>query len=406
MGKDKQDEWELLERLSVKELRLQALRKCVPLAQISAAIEKSDLIGLIVKAGPVLDQYDVSVGAKVWTAESIESHQPGKAKKDKEKKSKKEKPKEPEKKKKKKGDGSSASEAQAPKKSKRGRRSPSLTMMLPADAPEQVANPEAAMKALLPPEPPAPAPKALPVKAKDEAPAVIDDDDDDAVAVVGTVPPPAPAPGAKAAGKRRRREPVEVNDDEEEQEKRRKEKEKKAKEKKEKAEREKERKEREAKEKEEKAAAERERGEPSSELPGESLGLPQARRTANTAQVGVAAAAALGFDVLPKQSSFTSNAPAPGLRPSVNPAAAAAAAGANLQGHRVCVQYLCFTRCDKGSSCPEAHIMDPEEEMRVRAKFKLQECNQGAGCTRTSCLFRHPGERVEEANLGQASKAR
>ena len=30
-------------------------------------------IQLILKAGPVLDQYDVSVGVKVWTAEAIES---------------------------------------------------------------------------------------------------------------------------------------------------------------------------------------------------------------------------------------------------------------------------------------------------------------------------------------------
>ncbi|CAE7519579.1 cobB [Symbiodinium sp. CCMP2592] len=121
--------------------------------------------------------------------------------------------------------------------------------------------------------------------------------------------------------------------------------------------------------------------------------------SADTAQAGVAAAAALGFNVLPKQSSYAPNAPAPGLRPSLHAPTALPTPSSTSLGHRVCVQYLCFTRCDRGSNCPEAHIMDPEEEMRVRAKFKMQECNQGANCTRTSCLFRHPGERVEEASL-------
>ena len=113
-------------------------------------------------------------------------------------------------------------------------------------------------------------------------------------------------------------------------------------------------------------------------------------------EAGVAAAAALGFSVVPQQKqSALAAAPAEGLRPSLWSVPAALAPG---KEQRVCVQFLCWARCKRGSSCPEAHIMDPEEEMRVRAKFKLQECNQGASCTKKTCLFRHPGERVEESH--------
>ncbi|CAK8995626.1 unnamed protein product [Durusdinium trenchii] len=441
--KEKQDEWELLNRLSAKELRILAARKCVPLTQISTAVEKIDLINLIVKAGPVLDQYDVSVGVKVWTAESIENHQPGEKKakaKKKEKKEKKEKALALEDKKRKKG----SSDSDAPKvpkdkkrspSRKKGSRSPSLTMMLPAEAPAQVSNPEAAMKALLPPSSrPAP-PKALPA-AKVPAGTVEDLDLDDDEVVACEAPPKVAeaavavrAGTAEAAPKRRRAveiQVVEVEDgkDEEAKDRRRrarKEKEAKEKEAKESEAKEKDLKEAEAKEKEvkekelkEKEAKEKEAKE--KELKEKELSEKETKekegkekvptdmsvqaKPKNTAQAGVAAAAALGFDVLPKQSSFVPpTAPALGLRPSIN-APIPLPANSNPTQSRVCVQYLCWARCDRGSNCPEAHIMDPEEEMRVRAKFKLQECNQGASCTRTSCLFRHPGEHVEEASLG------
>ncbi|CAE8636199.1 unnamed protein product, partial [Polarella glacialis] len=158
------DEWEVLEKLSVRELRKQAAIKCVPLTHISSAIEKSDLIRLIIKAGPVLDQYDVNVGVKVYSAQTLadlaERPKGPKVKKDKDKKKKK-KDKEKDKDKKKKGASSSSESSSNKKKRKRSKsrkgkkrkdasRSPSLTMMLPADAPALINNPEAAMAALLP----------------------------------------------------------------------------------------------------------------------------------------------------------------------------------------------------------------------------------------------------------------
>lgn len=63
---------------------------------------------------------------------------------------------------------------------------------------------------------------------------------------------------------------------------------------------------------------------------------------------------------------------------------------------RICTNFLSFGKCNMGSSCPDAHITDPDEEMQVRAKFKQQECNFGASCTRVNCLYRHPGEIMEE----------
>merc|ERR1712085_88629 len=98
-------------------------------------------------------------------------------------------------------------------------------------------------------------------------------------------------------------------------------------------------------------------------------------------------------------------APALGLRPSINaqnmPGASPAGvmSSQGLTGQRICTKYLCHSRCDMGANCPEAHIVDPEEEMKVRAKFKLQECNKGATCNRKNCLFRHPGELEEEHTL-------
>lgn len=428
MGKltEKQDEWEILGKLSVKELRILAAKKCVPLMQISTAVEKNDLINLIIKAGPVLDQYDVSVGVKVWTAESIESHQPGlkgKVKK-KEKKPKKDKPIAIEDKKKKKKGSSESEEVTKIKKRSRSKRrkggrsrSPSLTMMLPADAPAQVANPEAAMKALLPTKSAAP-PKALAAAAALD---ILDDDDDDEVVACEVSPAQAiekvETKADTGTKRQRRREPpvVEIVDEKDKRRRKKEAKEKdakeatkdKEKESKETETTEKEIKEKETKEKDKDKEKEKEKAD-KEETTATDLSAPppvQARKAKDTtAQAGVAAAAALGFNVLPKQSTFTPpSAPALGLRPSIN-APIPTPATSNPQGGRVCVQYLCWARCDRGSTCPEAHIMDPEEEMRVRAKFKLQECNQGASCTRTSCLFRHPGERVEEANLGQPGK--
>eukprot|EP00435_Cladocopium_sp_Y103_P052980 s625_g16.t2 len=437
MGKvtEKQDEWEILGKLSVKELRILAAKKCVPLTQISTAVEKNDLINLIIKAGPVLDQYDVSVGVKVWTAESIENHQPGlkgKVKK-KEKKPKKDKPIAIEDKKRKKGSSESEEVTKTKKRSRSKRRkggrsrSPSLTMMLPADAPAQVANPEAAMKALLPTKSAAPKvlqqldPKTwLAVAAALD---ILDDDDDDEVVACEVSPAQAiekvETKADTGTKRQRRREPpvVEIVDEKDKSRRRKEAKEKDAKEAtkdkekeiKETEVKEKEIKEKETKEKDKDQDKEKEKADKeessATDLPAPPPVPVQARKAKDTtAQAGVAAAAALGFNVLPKQSTFTPpSAPALGLRPSIN-APIPTPATSNPQGGRVCVQYLCWARCDRGSTCPEAHIMDPEEEMRVRAKFKLQECNQGASCTRTSCLFRHPGERVEEANLGQPGK--
>ena len=90
-----------------------------------------------------------------------------------------------------------------------------------------------------------------------------------------------------------------------------------------------------------------------------------ARDQARVLKVGVAAARALGFDVLPKASAFQclvlmssssclatlrKTAPAPGLRPSIN----APLPTGNAKQARVCVSYLCWARCDRGAACPEA----------------------------------------------------
>merc|ERR1711924_59200 len=54
-------EREMLESMSVKELRRQAAMKNVPLTHISAAVERQELINLIIKAGPVTDKYDAKI---------------------------------------------------------------------------------------------------------------------------------------------------------------------------------------------------------------------------------------------------------------------------------------------------------------------------------------------------------
>jgi len=132
------------------------------------------------------------------------------------------------------------------------------------------------------------------------------------------------------------------------------------------------------------------------DVPSGPAGAPAKRKSdRNFAQAGMAAAAALGFNVLPK-ATHAPAAPAMGLRPSI-PGTTGTSTSSVLPGSRICIQYLCNSRCDLGSNCPEAHVIDPEEEMRVRARFKDQECHYGATCTRPGCLFRHPGERLEES---------
>lgn len=131
----------------------------------------------------------------------------------------------------------------------------------------------------------------------------------------------------------------------------------------------------------------------------------------NAAQEGLIAASQMGFDVVPRE-------PAPIPKPINRPLIAGLMPLQNLQGPavhqnnnanaivdrltpgagfgRVCIEYLCNSKCERGDACPEAHITDPEEEMRVRAKFKEQECRFGKECTRPLCMYRHPGEKMEE----------
>jgi len=284
-----------LEKCSVKELRRQAALRSVPLTHISAALEKKDLVNLILRAGPVLDQYDV--GVKVWSADSI-AHEAssGRPKKPKAKKAKKKKRK-----------ASSSPSSSSGKKRKRSRSRKA--------APKRQKSRSSSLEMIIP---------TITIGKKDKPVLVIADTS--SVAIPSAVN--APVTKRKAAA-------------------------------------------------EEKAAAEK-------------AVTPAAR--------GMAAAAALGYNVLPKGPSLPTSlteAPAMGLRPSIN-------TGGQVQGiqglsnARICVNYLSFGRCDMGANCSEAHITDPEEEMRVRAKFKMQECKRGASCLRKNCLFRHPGEIVEE----------
>lgn len=317
-------ERELLEKCSVKELRRQAALKNVPLTHISAAVERPELINLIIRAPPIHDKYDFKIGVKVHSAESIaQAHKEhaerkarkaeARARKDDSKKKKKRRKSSSSsssgsssgsssssdhKKKKKKADKAPKTKPQEKRKKIRSR-SPSLEMIAPKPAvPKQgtlaarrAARAAAKLKALPAPEEPA--------------------------------PPPA-------------------------------------------------------------AEAER-----------------------NTAQVGMAAAAAMGFNVLPKAAAPVAASPLPGLRPSLRePQHIAPAVGGSSMtatGQRVCVQYMCTNRCDLGAACTDAHITDPEEEMRIRSKFKEQECQLGANCTRPYCLYRHPSERLEEGRFGPGS---
>lgn len=320
-GKEK-SERVLLEKLSVKELRRQAAVHNVMLTQIAAAVEKEDLINLILRAGPVRDTYDVTLGVKVHNADTIAKEMAGP------------KPK-PKKKKKSKKRGSSSSST----RSKSRRRSRSLhKRLLQRKVPRRKSrSPSVVMVA---------APKAphggQPMRAL----------------------PAAPAAGGNTA---------------------------------------------------ESGAARRARRKAQSALkalppivetivddPPPKVSTPKVPEPGkpSVAQAGMAAAAAMGFDVLPKAPQHSTSAPAPGLRPTVNIATQSAYGASMVPGGRICIQYLCHARCDLGAGCPEAHIVDPEEEMRVRARFKEQECHFGAECTRHGCLFRHPGEKLEDGPLG------
>mmetsp|Transcript_13009 Transcript_13009/g.29536 ORF Transcript_13009/g.29536 Transcript_13009/m.29536 type:complete len:331 (-) Transcript_13009:58-1050(-) len=294
-----------LEQYSVRELRRQAAVRNVPLQHIAAAVEKKDLISMILNARPITDQYAVGSITKVHSAESIahDSKQP----------------QPPKKKKKKSRSGSSDSSSSSGKKRKKKRKGRSRSR-------KRRRSPDAAMKTL--------------PQIREAAKALLI-----AQAPAHTVP----AGSAMIAGAGRSQKgglaagsaaPIFIEDE---------------------------------------------------------------RPTPSVAEAGMAAAAALGFNVKPKatkQAALT--APAPGLRPSLtNPSMPAlpsinisTAPLAQLAG-RICVEYLCKASCALGANCPELHITDPEEEMKIRARFKEQECHYGANCTRSSCLYRHPGEKLD-----------
>jgi len=325
------DDRQILDKLSVKELRRQAALKNVPLQQIAAALEKTDLINLIVRAGPVMDHYDVSTGVKIHSAESIASAPPMVKKKKKKKKRRSSSSSDSQSgshstrsrggRRKKQGKGHrSRSRSRRRKRSKSRRRaktvsrSPSIQVIVPTVGPHRASGP--VMRAVPPP-------------------------------VAATPERSTPSVAAAAAA----------------------------------------------------AAVALPITDVSSPATASTPGAPKKPTDPTLAQAGMAAAAALGFDVLPKAPSTGPAAPAAGLRPSINTVTPAPYGASYMPGGRVCIQYLCTSRCDLGGNCPEAHIIDPEEEMRVRARFKEQECHYGAQCTRAGCLFRHPGEKFEEGNL-------
>lgn len=300
-----------LGKLTVKELRRQAALRNVPLTHISAAVEKQDLVNLILRARPVTDHYDICSSVKVHSAASIAEAQRSGVKQPKEKKVKK-------KKKRRRSTSSSNSSSGNRKKRKRSRslkaikgrtkksRSPSVTMIIPT----------------------------ITIGQKEKL--VLEIVDTSTVSIPSAINTPV----AKAS-------PADI------------------------------------------ARAKIAAATPKPDDP-------------TLAQRGMAAASALGYDVLPKAPSTSLKAaPGIGLRPSINSAHVGAGMGhvMNIQGltnSRICTNYLTRSRCDMGANCPEAHITDPEEEMRVRAKFKTQECNKGASCQRRECLYRHPNEIAEE----------
>lgn len=301
----------------MKELRRIACKKNVPLTQISAAVEKSDLITLILRAGPVSDTYDVNLGVKIHSSSTIEKTLKDKGKK---KTRKRKRPRSTSRsssspscrslsrgrKKKKGGNGrrSNSPDRKHGKSVQKGKsvsRSPSLVMVVPPKPVHGRAAGRAALRAL----------------------------------------PPAPQTNTAPVGGLKAIQNVDLT---------------------------------------------------SAATPAKLSDQP------TNAEKGMAAAAALGFDILPKERTKMT-APAEGLRPTINTCAPVPFGVAGMPGGRICIQYLCTSRCDLGGNCPESHIIDPEEEMRVRARFKEQECHYGAQCSRPGCLFRHPGERFEEGRF-------
>lgn len=340
------DERKLLEQLNVRDLRTQAAIRNVPLTHISAAIEKRELINLICRAKPVTDQYNVTTGVKVHDSASIAKAIREAANKPKEKK--------PKKKNKKKSASSSDSDSGARKKKRsrsKGKKQKRVASCSSSSGGLELVPKSRGKKPLaLPPSSLEIDLSALPAKKPLKRKTLSIEDLD----VVACIPEVVIEDLDKP--RRKRNKP---------------------------------------------AAAESVSIELDEVDKFPKIGQVQ---EPTVAQVGMAAAAKLGFETLPKLV-HTPLAPKPGLRPSLNPAAA----NTHVQGvqsipvdSRVCMQYLQLSRCDLGANCPYAHITDPEEEMRIRSRFKLQECKEGENCQKASCVFRHPGEKVDaNQRLGQ-----
>eukprot|EP00928_Gymnodinium_smaydae_P003915 TRINITY_DN11380_c0_g9_i1.p1 TRINITY_DN11380_c0_g9~~TRINITY_DN11380_c0_g9_i1.p1 ORF type:complete len:419 (-),score=111.41 TRINITY_DN11380_c0_g9_i1:175-1431(-) len=392
----REEEKARLESCSIRELRKQAQLRNVPLTHISAAVEKNDLIALVLRARPVLDHYDVSTGVKVHTAESIEQAnriaalRPVREKKKKDKKSKKKKRsssssssssrsrsqrrKGRKRSKSKEATKKDAAKKDASKKKSRSRsaggggagaarrkaaagaaggagvaatargkgdRSPSLEVvpapLAIASAAASSGSTGAAARAERKARAAAKAKGAQALAITDASAAAVDLDADEDEEVVAAASPPAAAVAAEtpsSAGAAVAREDLE---------------------------------------------------EPSQP---------------NFAEAGMFAAAALGFNVAPKDVPKLPEAPNEFLRPSINKISSASPFGGSvLPGLRVCTQYLTNASCQLGSRCPDSHIIDPEEEMKIRARFKEQMCHNGASCKRPGCLYRHPGETYEPASF-------
>lgn len=380
-----------LEKFGVKQLKVHAAKRNVPLTQIASAVEKNDLIALILAAPPILDQYEVGAAIKVHSAESLlynrnnkslgrsssassrsRSRSNGKKKGKKQKKKKKDRSR------------SGKRKSRSRKRSRSRKKSPSKAikvgfmpssqvhaepprLMIAAfaegtvvdldfsesdDEPEIMGTVAASIPAITPDVDlvivtavkPAPHLEKIPHKAPENLAFLPKTNSLEQKCYSSSVLADA-SPEAKQTG-----------------------------------------------------------GGGHSQHPGATPDEPTAIRP-DLAQAGMAAAAALGFDVIgPERSASGLQAPPLppmlGLRPSFKPSMRATTGSSSLLG-RVCVEYLCRSQCQHGDRCPEAHIVDPEEEMKVRARFKEQECNFGPTCSRHMCLFRHPGEKIEEGHAAQ-----
>jgi len=296
-------EKERLDDMSIRELRKLAALKDVPLTHISVALEKKDLITMIMRAGPSKNHYGVDDAVRVHSAESIaQGIRTGAFDKRNMKKKKK--------KKRKSSTSSSDSSKSRKKKSKEEVRKPNRIENKKEAA--RVLSRSPSVEMLDAPRLALPAPKRAKARAKKAA--------DKAVQDLDTLALPAPSV------------PATLIEDEPD--------------------------------------------------------------IIDVAQAGMVAAAALGFNVLPIEKELPM-APAIGLRPSINVGGGGAPTNVLFNGGRVCFNYIISAKCEYGSRCPDAHITDPEEEMRVRQKFKSMDCNAGAACMRQGCLFKHPGEAVD-----------